>query len=161
MLIELRKYLGGLPSLGALMDQKVQASGINLNNFEELKTTRETARTAVLDELRETRQLHTLIQFPDIQETCAACQQPMKGGYVELNNAATGKAILIPTVVWHHFVEHGVANYVETVTNLGGSKIADRPLPFDLRAVIQVMHPSIPTEVVTELQQLQTAQRQG
>ena len=158
MLPELRKYLGAIPNLGALMDQVVLESGLNINNFEDLKGTRETAREQVLANLRETRGLHTLVMYPDLLETCATCNTPIKGGYMELNNTATGKSMLIPMFVWHQCVEHGVLNYVETVSNLGGSRVSERPMPVDLRAVLQVMHPAIPPEVVAGLQLFQQTQ---
>ena len=160
MLEVTRKFLAAIPNLGALMDQVVVETGVNLNNFEELRGAREESRETVLSRLRETQGLYHIVQFPELVENCPVCNQTVKGGYMELNNVGTGKVILIPMFVWHHFIEHGEMEFVETLVNLGNSKVSERPMPLDFMGMISVLARSaIPADVQQELQAYVAARR--
>jgi hypothetical protein len=153
MLETTRKFLATVPNLGALMDNVVVEAGVNVNNFEDLKGAREDARDTVLQRLREEKGLHTVVMYPELLDACSTCAATLRGGYIELNNVSTGKACLIPMFVWHQFVEHGVLDYVETLVNLGNSKVSERPIPLDFTAMLIVMkEANMPSDVVQEIQ---------
>jgi hypothetical protein len=153
MLEQTRQYLAAIPNLGALMDQVVVEQGINLNNFEELRTAREAARETVFSRLREGAALYHVIHYPEIVENDPLTEKPVKGGYVEITNVITGKAILIPMFVWHRFVEHGQITQTETLINLGNSKVSERPMALDFPGLFGILKGApMPAEVVQEIQ---------
>ncbi|MBC7543212.1 MAG: hypothetical protein H7338_10820 [Candidatus Sericytochromatia bacterium] len=148
-----RKFLAEIPNLGALMDQVVIETGVNVNNFEELRVAREEARDTVMNRLREFQGLHHIIQFPELIEADPVTGKPVKGGYIELNNISTGKSVLIPMFVWTQFIEHDNMEFTETIVNLGNSRVSDRPMPLDFSAVFNVMKgATIPADVIQEIQ---------
>jgi hypothetical protein len=153
MLEETRKFLAAIPNLGALMDQIIVEQGINLNNFEELRTARETARETVMTRLREGTGVYHVVHFPEIVENDPLTEKPIKGGYIELNNVITAKSMLIPMFVWVRFVEHGQLTQTEDLINLGNSKVSERPMALDFPGLINVLKGSpMPPEVVQEIQ---------
>lgn len=153
MLEQTRKYLAAIPGLGALMDQLVVEEGVNVNNFEELRTARESARETVMARLREGQGLYHVVHFPEIVETDPLTEKPVKGGYIELTNVSTGKSLLIPMFVWHRFVEHGQLTQTESLINLGNSKVSERPMAFDFPGLIAVLKGAyMPPDVLQEIQ---------
>lgn len=153
MLEQTRKFLAAIPNLGGLMDQVVIEQGVNVNNFEELRTARETARDTVINRLREGDAVYHVVHFPEIIENDPLTEKPIKGGYIELVNVKSGKSMLIPMFVWHHFVEHGQLTQTEELINLGNSKVSERPMALDFPGLINVLKGApMPPEVVQEIQ---------
>jgi hypothetical protein len=153
MIEQTRKFLASVPNLGALMDQVVVEAGVNLNNFEELRTAREAARDTVMANLRENGGLYHVVHFPEIIETDPLTEKTVKGAYYEINNVATGKSLLIPMFVWHRFVEHGQLTQTETLINLGNSKVSERPMFLDFPALYVVLKEALmPPDVTQEIQ---------
>jgi hypothetical protein len=153
MLEQTRPFLAAIPNLGALMDQIIVEQGVNVNNFEELRTARESARETVFNRLREGEALYHVVHFPEIVENDPLTEKPVKGGLIEITNVKTGKAMMIPMFVWHRFVEHGQLTQTEILINLGNSKVAERPMALDYPTLINVLTGApMPAEVVQEIQ---------
>ena len=162
MLEVYRRFLADIPilqdMLQAAIHKKRSAGG---TNTEEQRYQIEEAHVAIMAELRENRRLYGVRYNPDFENNCPICRKTFHGTYFELNNAATGKAIVSSMRLFHALVEHEQLFFQEQMLNVTGTRVGEMRLVLDVKAIAKVMEGAeVPEKVLAEAATALDLQRQ-
>lgn len=152
MLDVYRRFLADIPILQDMLQAAIHKKrGAGGTNTEEQRYQIEEAHIAIMAELRENRRLYGVRYNPDFENTCPICRKVFHGTYFELNNAATGKAIVSSMRLYHALVEHEQLFIQEQMLNVTGTRVGEMRLVLDVKAIAKVMEGAdVPDEVLAE-----------
>ena len=161
MLDELRRYIADMPILADLLQQAVYQNRGTATNAEEQRYHLEELHAGIMKRLKEERRLYGVTYNPDIENHCPVCRKTFMGSYFEINNAATGKAIVSSMRLVHALVEHEQTFFQELMVNVTGTRVGEMRLTLDLKAIRKVMEGAdVPAEVLQEAEQAVEVQKQ-
>ncbi len=154
MLDELRRFIGQMPILADQLQQAVYQNRGNATNTEEQRFYLEELHQGIVKRLKEDRSLYGVVYNPDLENHCPICSKEYKGSYFELNNAATGKAIVSSIRLIHALVEHEQLFFQEQMINVSGTRVGEMRLVLDVKAIRKVMDGGdVPADVLAEAEQ--------
>lgn len=154
MLDELRTFIGQMPVLADMLQQAIYQNKGTATNTEEQRFHIEELHQGIIKQLKEQRSLYGVVYNPDLENHCPICRKEYKGSYFEINNAATGKAIVSSIRLIHALVEHEQTFFQELMYNVSGTRVGEMRLLLDLKAIRKVMEGGdVPPEVVAEAEQ--------
>lgn len=161
MLDVFRRFIADIPVLQDLLQATVHKNRGHATNTEEQRFQIEEVHGAVVKELKEARSLYAVHYNPDFENLCPICRKTFHGTYYELNNAATGKAIVNSMRLIHALLEHEQTFFVEQMINVSGTRVGEMRLVLDLKAIINVMKGAeVPDEVTQEAAEALEIQKQ-
>lgn len=161
MLDELRKYIGQLPVLQDMLQQAIYQNRGTATNTEEQRFHIEELHQGIMKRLKEEKALYGVVYNPDLENHCPICRKEYKGSYYEINNAATGKAIVSSIRLIHALVEHEQTFFQEQMINVSGTRVGEMRLTLDVKAIRKVLDGgAVPPEVVAEADQAIEVQKQ-
>lgn len=139
MLEPLREALGGVPVLADMLKTALADSAGEAANTEALRARLESLQRDLARNLAAEKRLYAVVHFPEHAETCPRCGETIAGHHRELNNAVTGKGMIVSSQLFHAFVAHGEPQRVEALTGLSGQRLGETTLAWDwgaLKAVV-------------------------
>lgn len=154
MLDELRKFIGEMPILAEMLQQAVYQNRGTATNTEEQRFHLEELHQGIIKRLKEERRVYGVLYNPDTENHCPICRRQFDGTYFEINNAATGKAIVSSTRLIHALVEHEQTFFQEQMYNVSGTRVGEMRLTLELKAIRKVLDGAdVPAEVLAEAEQ--------
>jgi hypothetical protein len=157
----LRRFIADTPVLQDLLQQAIHKKRGNATNTEEQRFYIEEIHVATMKELKEGRRMYGVRYNPDFENHCPICRKTFHGTYFELNNAATGKAIVSSIRLIHALVDHEQTFFQELMLNVSGTRVGEMRLVLDLKAINKVLEGAdVPDEVLAEAREALTIQQQ-
>ena len=104
-----------------------------------------------MKDLKERKAVYGVAYNPDFENSCPICQKQFKGTYYELNNAATGKAIVSSMRLVHALIEHEQTYFQEQMYNVSGTRVGEMRLVLDMGAILATLKGAdVPPEVMKD-----------
>ena len=154
MLLATSVYFKSLPDLRDEIAQRMAAAK-GAVTFESQLALRGQLQQEVLNFFKQNRSVYRVIHFPFLEKTCPQCQATLTGEHVELANAATGKAVVMSSLVYHGITTHNSATMTEHDLDLGGNVRATRDLVLNYADAIGALKEGTAgPEVIAELNAL-------
>lgn len=161
MLDELRRYIADMPILADMLQQAVYQNKGTATNTEEQRFHLEELHQGIVKRLKEEKLVYGVRFNPDHENHCPICRKTFMGTYFEINNAATGKAIVSSMRLIHALVEHEQLFFQEQMINVSGTRVGEMRLTLDVKAIRKVFDGAVvPAEVLAEADQAVEIQKQ-
>lgn len=154
MLETLREFVKQIPVLAAMLEREVLNHPSDATNTEDMRHHVAKLQTQLFARLKEERQLYAVMHFPEHETTCPDCREVYFGYYWEVNNAATGKGLIVANRLIHGLVAHEQLFLAEPMQTIGGTKVGDTRLVLNLAALKATFEGAhVPPEVLAEIQE--------
>lgn len=160
MLENLREFIKQIPVLAAILEREVLNHPSNTTNTEDLRHYVEGIQKQLFARMREERALYAVMHFPEHEMTCPLCKEELFGYYWEVNNAATSKGYIVANRLIHGLVAHEQLFLEEPMQTVGGTKVGDTRLMWDLAELKKTFEgANVSPEVMAELEEAMAMQR--